>query len=129
MQGKKKKKKMNSNCFAMEQTRRFLALDEANAMDKILRSTKLQLRSEKEARERAVKVERAPKNEVKKRCKMEKRIVLTSLRPPQWDTGNNYVMKICPNAIKVLPPVPPHIKKDGGKRRRVTFKLEETSRC
>jgi len=119
---------MNANCFAMEQARKFIALDEAKAMDKIIRSTKLQLQSAKEARERVVKVERAPTNEVKKRCKMEKRMLLTSLGP-QWDTGKDYVMKICPNAIKVLPPVPAHIKKDGGKRQRVTFQLEETSRC
>lgn len=71
--------------------------------------------------------ERATKSEVKKRRRMEKRILLSSMAP-QWTSTDDYVMKVCPNAVKVLPPLPPHIKKDNG-RRRVTFKLVDTSSC
>ena len=113
---------MNQSFFAMEQARKFIALDKTKPVGKILRSTKQKLQHDKEERERVVKIE------VKKRRRMEKRILLSSFDTEQT-SKEDYVMKVCPNAVRVLPPLPPHIKKYGGRRRRVTFKLEDTSSC
>lgn len=101
----------------------FIMMDESRRVGKILRSMKKQQQQQEEERR-----ERAAKSEVKKRRRMEKRILLSSMSP-QWNSREDYVMKVCPNAVKVLPPLPPHLMKDDGRRRRVTFKLEDTSCC
>ncbi len=116
------RKMTSNNYFAMEEARKLMALEETRPAAKILkRKTKVQFRGSRDESEGVLK------SEAKKKRKMESRIFL-SCYSSEWSNHHDHVLKICPNAVKVLPPVPPHIKKDSG-RRRVTFKLEETSSC
>ena len=99
---------------------RFGIIDNGSEVGKSLRSKQQQ---EQELRERAAKID------LRKRNRMEKRILLCSMAY-QWNSKVDYVMKVCPNAVKVLPPLPAHMNKAGnGMKRQVTFKLEDSTSC
>ena len=103
---------------------RFAFASDVREMGKILRSKKKQQQQQEEKEQR----ERAAWSEVKKRRRMEKRIYLSSMAP-QWNSMENYVIKVCPNAVKVLPPLPSVTKNEDGKGSRGSYKMEETTSC